>query len=644
MVFDSQEAHLIKHDSLAAHDVLVDSLLKSVEWHAKRGHTQPSNELEKIKALITDGHQQQSLSIAAFAIGLGESKYLMPEGVNKALLIVRNAIRVGKYVSDQYAKASSIDLLRTRSNLSAVEQSEFTKKSNTASAVFAFVSAYYVLFELSQYKPEQVSNIQMDMGALPELSLTSPGNTRNCIMFYYAAFLEKSGLVQNELDFIKLTLLYFESIIDEIKLKAESLEYTAPFESQAYKLEGSEFSLSGFEVNMPGQVKQVEFNKVHWGDIVGNTVSKHSARRTIMQLLCYDIDTQRNPMKDLGALTPTKMTYGPPGTGKSLEIAAIATELQMRCQELSIPFLFSPFPDNIISSFQGESAERMIAWMKPLQDPSKIIFAPIDDAENNLEERSNDGVSAGVKAVVGVFLRMTEGAYAIHHGNTIINLYTNLPEKIDRAVLSRIQSRTSMDGAVSVNDFLDQDYIGLMRELNELVPGFNNLKAPAGYQYMSDQDVRGKIESAYQQRREANVPKIAAMIEQVRTQYEPNQHAFFAHLDVAVKQAFPNYTSRDKRNIQSAVKNRLFDFDFPEQWLSTPDTFYRQDYETKKAMIIEIMRGSLGGKSFADIYLEEATTYFCNLAAIADKDFERQVEQSLHLARIQREAAKRMTQ
>ena len=35
---------------------------------------------------------------------------------------------------------------------------------------------------------------------------------------------------------------------------------------------------------------------------------------------------------------------------------------------------------------------------------NKIIFAPVDDAENNLEERTRKGVSAGVRELIGVFL------------------------------------------------------------------------------------------------------------------------------------------------------------------------------------------------------------------------------------------------
>ena len=114
------------------------------------------------------------------------------------------------------------------------------------------------------------------------------------------------------------------------------------------------------------------------------------------------------------------MGYGIPGTGKSMLIAAIATRLKKHCDELEIPFLFHPMPDTLISTFQGGSAEKMVKWMKPLQDPTKLIFAPIDDAENNLQERTAQGVSAGVKEVIGVFLRYTEGAYIVVGEMTLI--------------------------------------------------------------------------------------------------------------------------------------------------------------------------------------------------------------------------------
>ena len=91
--------------------------------------------------------------------------------------------------------------------------------------------------------------------------------------------------------------------------------------------------------------------------------------------------------------------------------------------------------------------------------------------ENNLQERTAQGVSAGVKEVIGVFLRYTEGAYAVNYGNSSIGLFTNLPEMLDKAVISRVQGRFKIDGARTTNDFLDQDYLW-WRKLDDTMPRF----------------------------------------------------------------------------------------------------------------------------------------------------------------------------
>ena len=92
-------------------------------------------------------------------------------------------------------------------------------------------------------------------------------------------------------------------------------------------------------------------------------------------MLSYDFTAKKNPFQELGGFMPVFMGYGIPGTGKSMLIAAIATRLKEHCDNLDIPFLFHPMPDTLISTFQGGSAEKMVEWMKPLQDPStKLNF------------------------------------------------------------------------------------------------------------------------------------------------------------------------------------------------------------------------------------------------------------------------------
>ncbi len=157
-------------------------------------------------------------------------------------------------------------------------------------------------------------------------------------------------------------------------------------------------------------------------------------------------------------------------------IAAIATRLKEHCDNLDIPFLFHPMPDTLISTFQGGSAEKMVEWMKPMQDPSKLIFAPIDDAENNLQERTAQGVSAGVKEVIGVFLRYTEGAYAVNYGNQFYWLFTNLPEMLDKAVF--LVYKDVLKLMVHVQNTIFRSRSFWWRKLDNTMPDFVNMTSP----------------------------------------------------------------------------------------------------------------------------------------------------------------------
>jgi hypothetical protein len=82
--------------------------------------------------------------------------------------------------------------------------------------------------------------------------------------------------------------------------------------------------------------------------------------------------------------------------------------------------------------------------------------------------------------VIGVFLRYTEGAYAVNYGNSSIGLFTNLPEMLDKAVISRVQGRFKIDGARNEKDFVDQDYLW-WKKLEDTMPNFINMNNPNDY-------------------------------------------------------------------------------------------------------------------------------------------------------------------
>jgi len=481
--------------------------------------------------------------------------------------------------------------------------------------------------------------MKQKFAGIPEVSLLSPLKGIACSLFYFDKYLGHPDIVKSDKDVIDFTVVYFEALIDEIQLRKSSLEYTETIVDRTYKLENSDFAISGWDNVFSGTAKSIEFNKIQFEQIVGNKDAKHFARRLTERMLSYDFDAKKNPFQELGGFMPVFMGYGIPGTGKSMLIAAIATRLKEYSDNLEIPFLFHPMPDTLISTFQGGSAEKMVEWMKPMQDPTKLIFAPIDDAENNLQERTTQGVSAGVKEVIGVFLRYTEGAYAVNYGNSSIGLFTNLPEMLDKAVISRVQGRFKIDGARTEHDFLDQDYIW-WKKFEKTMPDFVNMQNPSNYQFLKDQgltksmgEILGSVEKPSEQR-------VLEAYDRAEKNHRSNEHLFFAILYKEIQKIFPFFSSRDVRNIQSAISLRLTDFDLEQDWFENPEIYFKQKYETKFNMLQELMKSNMKGLNFSEIRRQEVVRYLDNVATIADTDFKRKVDARVNQMNIDLQARK----
>lgn len=578
------------------------------------------------------------------AKAVSQDPLLLPESVNAALTFLRRGLTVGMHLSREYTKFSGLDqlvALNSKGGLAELQKVEFRNKYQTASAIALFAAFSYVSWELAQYRREELVAVQIEVPPLPEVFLQDPVRSLDCAVYYLAAFAGKSGKVRSELEFVAAMREFAARVVEEIVRRADSFQHAESFTGQTYQLEQSEFHVEGFQPVTAEPRVSVEFQPVPLERIVGNREAKHQAKRLAERLLCYDPRTKRNPMFDLGGLPSVTMGFGEPGTGKSLLISAVATMLDERCRQLQIPFLFWPMPDTVVSTFQGGSAERMMGWMSALKDPSKIIYAPIDDAENNLEERSHQGVSSGVKEVIAVFLRNTEGAYAVHRGNTLIQLFTNLPDQIDKAVLSRVQDRAPIAGAVSREDFLDQDYLWY-HSYAELVPGMLPKPGSADYVPLAAQAALRSLsesDSGYDMPKD---PGMVRLYEEASRQCSIDAPEFFGALFTAVKAAYPKFTSRDVRNIQRAVDARLLDFDLPEEWLGDPAVFYQQGYEQKREMILEQMRRNAQGLSFQQIRRREAIRYLDALVTITESGQERRIAAAVEEMKIQHAARSRL--
>ena len=625
------------------------SYIKSVQWEQGQRARNRDKDVKDESILLylskAKGNGGSDITSVSKTI-LELKKRLLPESIaipvflNQTLFVLQEAITIGIWTKDSYYDSSGLaSLIENRSALDNSGKREYESKMQTATAFMLFSTAYKILHDLKTVSSDDLSVMKNKFAGIPEVSLMSPLKGISCMLFYYDKYLGHPEIVKTDKDVADFTVVFFEALIAEIQMRKNSLEYTDTILDRTYKLEKSEFSISGWDNVFQGAAKSVEFNKIQFEQIVGNRDAKHFARRLTDRMLSYDFTAKKNPFQELGGFMPVFMGYGIPGTGKSMLIAAIATRLKEHCDNLEIPFLFHPMPDTLISTFQGGSAEKMVDWMKPLQDPSKLIFAPIDDAENNLQERTVQGVSAGVKEVIGVFLRYTEGAYAVNYGNSSIGLFTNLPEMLDKAVISRVQGRFKIDGARTERDFLDQDHLW-WRKFEKTMPDFVNMKGPSDYQYLQDQGLAKNMGEILKVSEKPTEERVLEVYKSIEKNYDANEHLFYANLYKDIQKVFPFFSSRDVRNIQSAVSLRLTDFDLEKDWFDNPEIYFKQDYDTKFNMLQELMRANMKGLDFSEIRRQEVVRYLDNVATIADTDFKRKVEARVGQMNVEIEARK----
>ncbi|WP_027126888.1 AAA family ATPase [Gelidibacter mesophilus] len=627
------------------------SYLKSIQWEQGQRAKNKDKDAKDDSILLylsranNGSNMAETTSVSKTILEL--KKRLLPDSIaipvllNQTLYAVQEGLTLGIWIKDSYYNASGLSSLNERkASLDSMGKREYESKMHTATAFMLFSAAYNILHNLKPYASDDLSVMKQKFAGIPEVSFLSPLKGVACTLFYYDKYLGHPDIIKSDKDVADFTVVFFEALIDEIQMRKSTLEHQETIVDRTYKLEHSEFAISGWNNVFAGAAKSIEFNKIKFEQIVGNKDAKHFARRLTERMLSYDVTAKKNPFQELGGFMPVFMGYGIPGTGKSMLIAAIATKLKEHCDHLEIPFLFHPMPDTLISTFQGGSAEKMVEWMKPMQDPSKLIFAPIDDAENNLQERTAQGVSAGVKEVIGVFLRYTEGAYAVNYGNSSIGLFTNLPEMLDKAVISRVQGRFKIDGARTENDFLDQDHLW-WRKLQKTMPDFINMKDPNNYNYLQDQGLAKNMGEILKSVDKPSEERVHAVYDKVEKQYQTNEHQFYANLYKEMQKVFPFFSSRDVRNIQSAISLRLTDFDLETSWFENPEVYFKQAYETKFNMLQELMRSNMKGLNFSEIRRQEVVRYLDNVATIADTDFKRQVDSRVNQLNIEMEARRK---
>ena len=580
---------------------------------------------------------KQTQSIFGIADRLSPGRLIVAEPINHTVSAIRTGITLGMHVVDLYSQASGLDMLRQEKKLERLSEDgrfELREKERTAAAIQAFVTSFYVSWTLINYESENLERIKLICENDPELDLHNPRTATESIVEDLVTCL-MMPTVTDEWSFVKMTLEHFRSVLDELQPVLDSLKHADSYTRNSYKVSGSEFTIEGFEFDLTHIIEQLDVRPIFFDDIVGNEDAIYESRRMCGWLMCYVFSKQMNPILEIGGFPNIRMGMGVPGTGKSMMIAAVINRCRELAQQISVPFIANPFPEDVVSKYQGETVSRALKWFKVFENRSKLIYGYLDDAENVLKDRTMD-VSEGVEAVIGVFLRHTEGANAVMVGNAFMDIMTNIPENIDKAVLSRITKRFSIDGATRVEHWQAQDQMWLSHFV-DIDPDLVDMVVEDGITWSAEKS-QAFLEEKYASLERPTNDQLERIFNNVYERFSgkgraPEYHTrFFAELDQDLSAQYPFYRNRDKRNIQTAIDNRIMDFFIPDEWFEHPDRYYfgvpegESEYQTKKDMILELVRANLGGKSFGQIWLQEAVNYFENLIKIEDAEFQRKID------------------
>src|SRR3989344_4081655 len=598
-----------------------------------------SKPVEPPSGAPTTSTQLPSLTAAVFERGGGDIP--MGETATIVLLAIREGVQVGLHLAAQYDRTSGlVDLqLRNQTGTLGTDEARYRSLTATASAIAVYGAARYALWRLSRHREDEIRTVTV--GDLPQPAIAFGGRVAALqdLAWHLTSVADQSA---SELAMAASFIHVLTGVVADIVARAPSLQAKEPFEQVAYQLQGSDFIVDGFELPNGRRGISVEIAPIRTDQIVGNHEAKHLAKRIAQRLALYDFEKKRNPFCDVGLFQMILMVFGIPGTGKTLRIRLIATMLKDLCERRGVPLDISLLP-SIVSTYQGGSAANMENWMRRVRNPQVVSFAAIDDAENVLQDRTGKTSSEGTQGVIQVFLTETEGAGSIIRGNANIVVATNIPDMIDRAVLSRIQVRMELKGARGFKDLVDQNYLGL-QGISKLFPNeLKDIKTLAGYELLSAQRTGTSLAAAagaygepkQEMTRKATEAALASGKEKQALVLPSRICDEFQKID-------PRFSSRDLRNIQSAVSDRFADFDIPSEFYDEPKVFFQKPYDERVGMLGELARGAGRGLSLGDVLLEETLRYLDGFAQIGNAQFNRKVAEAVEQMKVIEEATRQL--
>ncbi len=536
---------------------------------------------------------------------------LPTEGETHVLRTVRTGIATARAVVSLFETTTELAALKRQLNeggrLTAEATTRMAELQGGAAIIAGFVACSYIAWALADFMADSAVPVEVPEPA--EFRLDNPLTALEGVVWELSVVV---GAAKDDPTLARIVREHCGGKAAAFALRAMGVGNLDRFTGSQYKVEGTEFTVKGFEV--PGKTRSdalvMEFRKPE--EVVGNHLAKSASLRLAKMMMCYDFPAQTSPFVTLGGHVFTFMGDGFPGTGKTTLIQMICGLLNDYCKVAGYPFRYQNFGVDEVSEFQGMSGRNCRAFLNRILDPRAIGFGTIDDIDQVAGKRGDRQSSGGQQEITAVLMDAFAGANTVVRGNCTFGMFSNYPENVDDALRQRAGARFLIDGPKTQEDYQDLLAILLRKQLGGI-----GLGAAEG-KLFATQSIKEAVRATLEKHSRPMEEKIADIFDATVSRLGPldDLHKLSVYLK-AISDVEPRFTGRAVKNIADAVKTRAMDFDIPDEWFENPEVFLHRPIGSKTDMLRELMIPVT-----SEMVLQEINIYADSEARYGDKSFE----------------------
>jgi len=554
---------------------------------------------------------------------------LITEIQSHMIRVIRRAMAIASEVVDVFGNSTNLNRLKEANGngrVSEIERIEFQELLNTASLIGLFVTTSYVTFILSDYMTDS-DTMQISIDPTEEIVIDNPVIALKGALWELDDNIKKYA--KDDITLVRVVKDYFAQLMAELQIRKSGIRHAEVFIDNNYRVEEDKFDIIGFDTAKKGKSTKLIMQFVRPDQVVGNHIAKYQALKLAKMVALYDFTRQRNPILDVAGFPLGVIGDGNPGTGKTTLYQMFCGLVNDYAQAQNRPFVVEVFTPDMISSYQGKTAQNAKQALTSGMDPHVFGSVLFDDVDQTTASRGDDKASAGQQEVTSVLMETLAGANTIIRGNASAFLFSNYPEKVDDALRQRCGLRWLVDGPQTLEDY--QDILALLL-------GKNHTLDLGGIELYTTQDIKKAIGRSYEKH---NRPTETALIEVfdrvVDEQGELNTIEKVGIYLKAIQGADPRFTGRSIKNITDTCKMRSADFEVPDEWVENPEVFVELDYDRKVDMLKELVTPIT-----SEMVLQETNRYADSEFRYSDKSDEAEIVNMVRYHHNKTEADKRI--